>query len=82
MLGLLVALTMSDRRKNITEQDFRYTRTGALIVWAVIIITLLCWATSNTFNGYIGWAGAAITGVIYMLDNIQANKKFLKYLRR
>lgn len=82
MLGLFIALTMSDRRKDITEQDFRYTRTGALIVWAVIVITLLCWATSDTFNGYIGWGGAAITGVVYILDNIQANKKFLECLRR
>lgn len=82
MLGLFIALTMSERRRHITEQDFRYTKTGALIVWAIIVMGLLCWVTSDTFNGYIGWAGVAITGVIYILDNIQADKKFLEYLRR
>ena len=82
MLGLFVALTMSDRRRDITEKDFRYTKTGALIVWATIIITLLCWVIPGSFKGYIGWVGVAITGVIYILDNIQADKRFLEYLRK
>jgi len=82
MLGLFVVLAMSDRRRHITEQDFRYTKTGVLVVWSIIIMVLLCWVTPGSFNGYIRYTGVALTGMIYILDNIQADKKFLVDLRK